>query len=317
MPPVRNGHDPPVSRPAAGGGARLWSRVLHGLPSRTAALVDRLDTWQQSRTWASVPVAVVVKYRADGGGSWATLLAHYGFLSLFPLLLVLVTALGYVLSGNAALQQRVLDTVLADVPVLGSQIRADVTSLRGNAGATAVGLVLAAYGGLAVLRTARAAMDVMWAVPRQSLGAYLRGHARVAAVGAALLLATLLAAVSGSLTTGLGSLPGTAKVLSLTGSALLSFGVFLVAFRVLTEARPAWLDVLPGAVVGAAGWTVLHAVGGLYVRHVVGAASLAYGTFAVVIGLLAWLYLQARLLLLAAELNVVLSRGLWPRSLTG
>jgi uncharacterized BrkB/YihY/UPF0761 family membrane protein len=74
---------------------------------------------------------------------------------------------------------------------------------------------------------------------------------------------------------------------------------------------------MPGAVAGALGWTGLHAVGGLYVSHVVAEASLTYGAFAAVIGLLSWLYLQTRLLLLAAELNAVLSRHLWPRALRG
>lgn len=275
----------------------------------------QLDTWQQPRAWASVPVAVVAKYRDDHGGRWATLLAHYGFLSLFPFLLVLVTVLGATLSGNPAWQARILDTALADVPVLGEQLRADVTSLGGSTAATIVGVVLATYGGGAVLRTAHAAMDVVWAAPAQSVGAYLHSHLRVAAVGMMLLVATLVAAVAGSLTTSAGSLPGEARAISLGVSALLSAAVFLVAFHSLTSARPTWREVMPGAVAGALGWTGLHAVGGLYIDHVVREASLTYGAFAVVIGLLSWLYLQTRLLLLAAELNTVLAGRLWPRSL--
>ncbi len=283
----------------------------------TSVALDRLDAWQQTRPWATVPVAVVAKYRADQGSRWATLLTHYAFLSLFPFLLVLVTALGALLSGNPVWQARILNTALADVPILGEQLRANVSSLGGSTEATIVGVVLAAYGGGAVLRTAHAAMDTVWSVPVQSMGGLLRSHVRVAVVGTTLLAATLVAAVAGSLTTGATSLAGEARALSLTVSLLLSAAVFLVAFHTLTAARPTWRDVTPGAVAGALGWTALHAVGGLYLSHVVGEASLTYGAFAVVIGLLSWLYLQTRLLLLAAELNAVLSRRLWPHSLRG
>lgn len=213
-------------------------RAVRLVQQTTEAMLVQLDTWQQPRAWASVPVAVVAKYRDDHGGRWATLLAHYGFLSLFPFLLVLVTVLGATLSGNPAWQTRILDTALADVPVLGEQLRADVTSLGGSTAATIVGVVLATYGGGAVLRTAHAAMDVVWAAPAQSLSAYLRSHLRVAAVGMMLLVATLVAAVAGSLTTSAGSLPGEARAISLGFSALLSAAVFLLAFHSLTSARP-------------------------------------------------------------------------------
>jgi hypothetical protein len=44
-------------------------------------------------------------------------------------------------------------------------------------------------------------------------------------------------------------------------------------------------------------------------------AGQTYGTFATVIGLMAWLYLGARIVIFSAEINVVLTRKLWPRSL--
>jgi uncharacterized BrkB/YihY/UPF0761 family membrane protein len=64
-------------------------------------------------------------------------------------------------------------------------------------------------------------------------------------------------------------------------------------------------------------WEILQVAGGIYVSDVVRRASNTYGTFATVIGLLAWLHLGAQANLLAAETNVVLARKLWPRSLIG
>ena len=74
-------------------------------------------------------------------------------------------------------------------------------------------------------------------------------------------------------------------------------------------------DVLPGAVVAGLVFLVLQALGGYYIGHQLKGAGETYGTFAVVIGLLSWLYLQAQVSLLAAEVNVVRVEGLWPRRL--
>ncbi len=95
----------------------------------------------------------------------------------------------------------------------------------------------------------------------------------------------------------------------------MSIAVFAFAFRVLTVASVAWRQVLPGAVVAAVGWTALLLVGRWIVDRQIGHASAVYGFFATVIGLLAWIYLAAQLFLLAGEVNVVLARRLWPRSL--
>ena len=48
-----------------------------------------------------------------------------------------------------------------------------------------------------------------------------------------------------------------------------------------------------------------------------GTPSATYAQFALVIALLVWLHLGAQLTLYAAEINVVVSRRLWPRSLFG
>jgi membrane protein len=65
------------------------------------------------------------------------------------------------------------------------------------------------------------------------------------------------------------------------------------------------------------GFFVLQSLGGLYVEHAIRRASETYGVFALVIGMLSWLWLAAQLLLVAAEVNVVRAERLWPRSLAG
>ena len=93
--------------------------------------------------------------------------------------------------------------------------------------------------------------------------------------------------------------------------------MFAVAFRVLPSASLSWRDVAPGAAVAGVAWTALLAVGGWIVEDRVASSSDVYGTFALVIGLLGWIYLGAQITLLGAELNVVLAERLWPRSLQG
>ena len=97
-------------------------------------------------------------------------------------------------------------------------------------------------------------------------------------------------------------------------SLSINIAVFLAVFRVLTSHSPSWRDVLPGALVAAVAWEVLQLVGGYIVDRQLRHASSTYGVFAIVIGLLSWLYLAANVTLLSAEINVVLRHRLWPRS---
>jgi uncharacterized BrkB/YihY/UPF0761 family membrane protein len=107
------------------------------------------------------------------------------------------------------------------------------------------------------------------------------------------------------------------KVLGIALSLALNFALFMVSFRVLTVADVSWQELVPGALFAAIGWELLQVAGGLYINHVVRSSSNTYGTFAFVIGVLAWLHLGAQLSLYAAEINVVLARRLYPRCLLG
>jgi uncharacterized BrkB/YihY/UPF0761 family membrane protein len=124
---------------------------------------------------------------------------------------------------------------------------------------------------------------------------------------------TLASAAAGSV--GGGSRQGWLVILGLAVSLTMNLFLFLLAFRLLTSENLTWGDVLPGAAVGSVAWTTLQALGGFYVSYQLQGASDVYGTFAVVIGLLAWIFIGAQITLLAAEVNVVRRRRLWPRSL--
>lgn len=273
--------------------------------------LEAFDRFQQGHAWAAFPVAVVKKFGDDQAGSLAALIAYYGFFSLFPLLLVFVTVLGFVLQGNAELQQRILDSALAEFPVIGTELGQNVGAVQGSGLALVVGLAGALWGGLGVMSSAQNAMNEVWNVPFTRRPNVMARTARslglLLVLGGGVILTTALASLGGAVA---GSGP-----FALAGSLLVNTGLFLLAFRVLTSAPVGWRDLWPGALVAGAAWTGLQALGSFYVQRQLRGASDVYGTFATVIGLLSWLYLAAQVTLLAAEVNVVRTRRLWPRSL--
>jgi uncharacterized BrkB/YihY/UPF0761 family membrane protein len=128
-------------------------------------LVQRVDGFQRRHPRAGLPIAVIYKFADDQGNYLAALITYYGFLSLFPLLLLSSTILGFVLSGHPHLQQQVLDSALGQVPIVGAHL----TSPHGATGSgvgIAIGILGTIYGGLGVTNAAQNAMNTIWRVPR-------------------------------------------------------------------------------------------------------------------------------------------------------
>jgi len=277
----------------------------------------RLDSWQQSHAVLAIPVAVIKKFVDDGADTLGVQVAYWGFFSVFALLLVFASILGFVFESNPDLQHQLLDSTLERMPVIGPQISGDIGSLTGSAVALAVGVAGALWTGLGVTLAIGDALDRIWAVPRTNragfLSSRLRGLAVLASIGTVNVVAT--AAVGLVAAGGVGT--AVTKVLSLLGSATVDLVLFAASFRLLTTAHLTTRQVLPGALLATGCWLGLQALGGVYVTQVLAGSSQIYGGFAAVVGLLSWLLIASELILLAAELNVVLARRLWPRSLTG
>jgi uncharacterized BrkB/YihY/UPF0761 family membrane protein len=239
---------------------------------RIERLLGAIDRFQQRHSVLGFPFGVVKKYGDDQGGRHAALLAHYGFLSLFPLLLVFITVLGYTLDGDPELQEQLIETLADQFPVAGAQIEGSIRAIQGSGLALAVGVAGTLWGGLGITQSFQDAMNDVWNIPRRQRPSFWWRLAR-----------------------GLAAL--------------------LLIFQILTGMAVRWRWLVPGAAVGALGWSVLQTVGVSIVNRQLEQANLVYGVFAVVIVLLGWLYLSSQLVLYAAEINVVLARRLWPRSL--
>ena len=276
--------------------------------------VRAFDRAQQRHKGLAIPIAVIKKFGDDQGGGLAALVAYYAFFSLFPLLLVFVTALGFVLQGSPSVERSVEHSVLGQFPVIGGQLHAH--ALRGHVLTLVIGIVTSLLAGLGVTQAAQNAFDRVWAVPHKDRPDFLRSRLRGLALLVTLGLLFLAATVaSGVVTGGLGG-PLT-KLVGILISLVLNFALFFAAFRWMTAASVANRDLRVGVIVAGVLWTVLQAVGGLYINRVLKKSSGTYGEFALVIALLVWLHLGAQMTLYAAEINVVLTRRLWPRSLFG
>ena len=283
----------------------------------TSRLIEQFDSWQQRHRAPSFVVAVLLRYREDRGRDFGALLSYYGFISLFPLLLVLVTVLGIVLRDNADLRNRILESVYSKIPVVGVQLRHDTTSLSSSGWILVAGLIVSIWSGLAVLRQAERAFDLQWGAPTLGrtgfVGAQLRPLATLGVMGVGLVVAVAATSVAASLP----GLPWEGRVVGGGFALALNMGVLTVAFRLLQRSAVPWRDLAVGGALGGGGLWVLQLVGAGYVGHVVVGASEVYGGFAIVFGLLVWLALLARVTLLASEVNVVRARVFWPRSLGG
>jgi YihY family inner membrane protein len=277
----------------------------------------RLDDFQRRHTWLGFPLAVVYKFVDDQGGYLAVLITYYGFVSLFPGLLLMVSVLGYTLQSNPTLQQALLGSALQQFPIIGPQLQQNVSSIHGSSLGVVLGILGAVYGGLGVSVAIQTALNRVWAVPRYArpdpVLSRLRGLVLFVLIGAVVLITTALAAV-GPVAAAYGFGTGV-RIAAIAVAMIVNVGAFLVGFRVLTARDVPLADLMPGAVGAGVAVQVLQIVGTLFVSYQLNGASQIYGVFGLVLGLLAWLYLQAVIVVFCAEINAVRARRLWPRNL--
>lgn len=276
-------------------------------------LMRRVDRATQRRPLLAFPYAVAKKFGDDQGGNLAALLAYYAFLSIFPLLLMFSTILAYLLQDNAHMQQRILHSALVEFPVIGDQLKTE--ELHGHWYVLVVSGAISLWGARGIASAAQNAWNTVWNVPYARRPGFLptlgRSFALLAVMG--------LAVVATGLLSGIAEANGALGILLRIGvfiaSAAINVGVFLLAFRLATAKEVPLRCMVPGAVVSAVIWQGLLVAGTLLVGHQVRHQQSLYGIFGVVLGLLAWLHLQATLTLYAVEADVVRTRQLWPRSM--
>ena len=195
----------------------------------------------------------------------------------------------------------------------------DPQGLQGSVAGVVVGGVVAVYGALGVAQAVQNAMNVAWSVPRHRrpnpLRARLRSLLLLGTAGIAVLGTTVLSILGASVAASGGALTDPLRLLVTAMVVPLDAAIFVVVFRVATATALRVRDVLPGAIVAAVVWQLLQLFGTAYVARIVQGASATYGVFALVLGLLAWIFLAAWSVVMSAEINVVLAKHLYPRAL--
>src|SRR6266702_4966465 len=276
--------------------------------------IRRVDATQQRHTPTAFVFGVVKKYGDDHGGVLVSNLAYSAFLSLFPLLLVLVTILGLIASVNPSFRTQVLNAVAGQVPLIGHQLTTNVQQLqRSSVIGLIVGLVVLVWGGSRLAQAGLFTMEQVWNLPGPARPGFVQRLGRaglfLCLLGGGVIVTTGLASLTTYLHNGL-AFKAPIEVVT----AAFNAGMYLGAFRALTPKGVPTRKLLPGAITGGIGWTVLQVLGTYLVHHFLHSDSV-YGVFGTVLGLLAWITLAVEVTVYSAEINVVLARRLWPRSI--
>jgi len=280
------------------------------------APLRRFDEFQQKRPALALPLGIVKKFGDDEGGSMVSLIAYRAFFSLFPLLLLMITILGFVLAGNEDLRKEVVDSTLSQFPIIGNQLKGG--ELKGSGVALAIGIVGSVLAGIGVVLETESTFNRCWGVPKSAERGFVGSRVRAIVLLVALGGLAVVSTVIGGLAAGGADILGAGgKVAGILVATVLNLFVFGAVFRLLTTDTVETRALVPGVVVATIGWEILQLLGGWYISHEVKNASAVYGTFALVIGLLAWIHLGAMFVVLGAETNVVRTRKLWPRSMFG
>jgi uncharacterized BrkB/YihY/UPF0761 family membrane protein len=302
-------------RAAPAATSNSFRRAWHRLTGTGSDLIDRADGFQQRHRVTAVSGAVVRKYSDDHAGRLAGQISHAGFLAVFPMLLVLLTVVGIVLSGHPGLQDDIINSALRQFPVLGSDLRDNIHQLStSNLVALVIGLVWMLYGSMRLSRSAQVMMAVVWDIDGDDLpdlwGWLPRATGFLGVLGVGFIAGGALAGLGAFGRLGVAS-AWVGFAASLGVNVLMYWAAYSVVIWIPRDERTVW----PGAVLGGVGWTLVQFAGVQLVRHQLQHLSNLYGTFATVLGLIWWIALGAVISVFAAECNSVLNRHLWPRPL--
>ena len=203
--------------------------------SKVKSTLRAVDEFQQQHAWLAFPVAVWKKFGDDQAGNLALLVAWFAFVSIFPLMLVLVTVLDIVLKNNPDLQHRLLNSALSQYPLIGQQL-GHIGRIHESGLALVIGLVGTFLGARGVANAMQNALNTVWEIPYARRPgfpwAFLRSLGQIIVIGLGLIGTTVLSTMAGGaghLLTGFG-----ATVAALLVSLVLNIGFFWLAFRLGT-----------------------------------------------------------------------------------
>ena len=282
-------------------------------------LVRRVDELQRRRRVIGFSFAVAKRYGEDHGGWLGSLISYYGFFSLYPLLVVFVTVTTWVFRDRPDALQAVLEALWSRLPFVAAEFSAEVEQqvgdLTGNGWVLLLSLIVTMWGAVGVVRVLQDTVNTIWGVPRyrrpRFFAKLLRGLAVIALLGLGVVGTAVVAGITLTV-----DLPLAAAFAAAAANIALAAVIAVALYHLTIGTSVRTSDVVPGALVTAAGTYGITLVGGLYVKHVIARISGVYGPFASTIGLLAYVSLLVQVFVVGTEISVVRALRLWPRAMT-
>jgi membrane protein len=254
---------------------------------------------------ADVVVGTLDGFRRHLSGRNAAVLAYFGVLTIFPLLMAATTIMGFVLEGNEQLQRDIVDSAFSQIPVVGDQIESQAGQLSGNWWALTLGLAVALWSSMKAFVGAHSAFDDTWEVPvdDRAKGATTRVRALIgiAVIGLAQVSNVVLASL-----VGFADLPWLGQIGLTLGGLAINVVVVASMYRFLTSRDVTWSMVWPGALFSGVLFTLLQFAGTNIMARALSNAESVYGDFAGLIALMTWISLHALITLVGAELNAAI-----------
>jgi YihY family inner membrane protein len=284
--------------------------------NRLTKLVKNIDSFQRTHTSAGFLYAIVKKYNQDNCGYQSAVISYYGFLSLFPLLVVLTSLTKLLLKNNSTLREKILSNTVHYFPIVGNQLQNSIRSPKESGIALIISLAIMLYGARGVANTLQYSLSSLWYIPQFSMPSFIKTLLRSLGI----IIVGGIGLLTASIVSGYAAISSNAlfiKLITTAGSLLLLWLTFILIFKLAIAGHKRAKQVIVGAAIAAIGLQILQSLGGIIMVHELKGLASIYGTFALVVGLLFWIYLQAEVLLYAAEVDVVRAYNLFPRSLRG
>ena len=267
--------------------------------------MDRVDRAQRRFPPLGVPIAVVYKFFDDQGNYLAATITYYAFIAIFPLLLLGTSVLNVVLQGNPDLEQQVLDSALAQFPIIGTELGVP-GGLTGSTTAVVLGSLAAVYGALGLGQAIQNATNVAWSVPRNRRPNPILLRVKsllLLMLGGLAVLAITTLSILASHTEVLGESISSYQWPILLGTVVVNTLVFTLFFRVAAARRHSLRSAVAGAFAVAVMWLGLQYAGTWFVQRVLDSTSEMNQTFGLVLGLIGIIFIAAVMGVLGMEVN--------------
>jgi membrane protein len=278
-------------------------------------LLRRFDAFQQRHKFFGFPIAVFKKYSDDNAGNQAALITYFGFVSLFPLLLVLFSVLRFITNHNNGIEERIVNATLHYFPVASTEIYNNIHGFHRSGLSFFLGILITLYGARGIASALQNASNNLWHIPKDRRPDFWHGTLRSFGIiilgGGGMIFTTVALSYANNIS----SKGPEFKTLVTIIALILNTLVFTVIFRFATVKEIKTKLLINGAIISAVFWLILQSLGSFLILHQLKRSSEFYGVFAIVLGMIFWIYIQAEVTLYSIEVNIVRTKKLWPRKI--